>query len=210
MRWVRTAATTITSTAAAGAVLWMATTWLIAPRLDEWAKNLIEETTTHLRGATSANAEQIEQLEDVVVALNNSVDLLSKRVTASLAPSWRFSRPDTHISDGYIGGRVLITAGGYKLRECGIPRVDLYFVNGNGTYHRFVDNSLLSDTNRGVAFNVDPGRVQTVRYTARIPANDDVKPGRAQGYISVTYPDGCPEVEEVVAGPLQFRITAAP
>lgn len=206
MRWVRA----LSSLAALLAMLWAGGVWLVAPRLDLWAKTIINETTTGLKQSSAANAAQIRQLEDVVTSLNNSVELLSERVTASIAPSWRFSRPDTHISDGYIGGRVVITAAGYKLRECGVPRVDLYFVNGSGTYHRFEDNSLLSISNRGIAFPVDPNRIQTVRYTARIPDQDDVRPGRAQGFISVTYPDGCPEVDEEIAGPLQFRITDAP
>jgi hypothetical protein len=211
MRWVRTAATTITAFAAAVAVIWSGAIFVFGPRVTEWAEAMIEDATTDVRAEVDRTAREIDRLESVVTQFEGqfeeSLSRIEEVVAGSSAPSWRFSLPDTSISDGEIGGVVTIRAGGYKLRECGVPRVDLYFVNGAGVFHRFANASLLSANNRGVAFPVDPDRVQRVSYIATIPSNDNVTPGRAQGYISVTYPDNCPAVEEVIAGPLQFRIT---
>lgn len=207
MRWLRTAATTVSSLAAAVLVIWTAIAWLATPRIVEYTQEVIESATLDLRREVQETSSQLSRMDTVVERLEENITRLSEAVAQNTAPSWRFSPPDTFISDGRIGGTVQITAGGFKLRECGIPRVDLYFVNGGGVYHRFIDASVLTAGNRGIAFPVDPDRVQTVRYTATIPEDDNVTPGRANGFISVTYPDGCPSVEEVVAGPLQFRIT---
>jgi hypothetical protein len=211
MRWVRTAATTITAFAAAVAVIWSGTVYVFGPRVTTWAEGMIDEATSDVRAGVERTMQEIDRLESVVTQFEtqfaDSVSRIEGVVAGSTAPSWRFSLPDTSISDGAIGGTVRVTAGGFKLRECGIPRVDLYFVNGSGIFHRFETVSLLSEDNRGVAFPVDPDRLQQVSYTARIPDDDGVTPGRARGFIAVTYPDNCPNVQEVVAGPLQFRIT---
>lgn len=209
MRWLRTAATTITAMAAAVAVLWSATVYVFGPRVTVWAEEMITAATSDLRSENERTMRQIDRLDSVVTTLEGSMQQLAETVAGSTAPSWRFSMPDTSISDGEIGGLVTVRAGGFKLRECGIPRVDLYFANGGGAFHRFERVSLLSEDNRGVAFPVMPDRVQRVSYVATIPEDDGVTPGRAQGFIAVTYPDACPNVPEVVAGPLQFRINGA-
>lgn len=206
MRWVRTAATTVTAVAGALVVVWATVVWTVGPRVNAWANDLIDDATKDLQIETSKSAAHLDRLDKVVERLEKNVTALGEAVAQNVAPSWRFSLPDTSISDGRIGGKVTITAGGYKLRECGIPRVDLYFINGGGAYHRFVKSSLLSETNRGVALPMDPDRLQIISYTAEIPADDGVSPGRGHGYISVTYPDNCPGVREETAGPLQFRI----
>ena len=205
-RSLKVAATTITATAAAASVMWAGFVWLVEPRLTEWLHGVIAETTAELVQDSERTAAHLDRMDAVVEKLEDNVVALAASIQRSAAPSWRFDLPETSISDGSIGGVVRINAAGYKLRECGIPRVDLYFINGGGIYHRFEAASLLTADSRGVAFPVAPDRVQSVTYTARIPADDNVSPGRAQGFIAVTYPDNCPEVEEVVAGPLQFRI----
>lgn len=210
VRWVRTAATTIIAAAGALGIIWGATVWVLGPRVNAWAVELIEKATADLRTEGVRTNAQIDRLDDVVARLEDNVAALAVTMQGSTAPSWRFSLPDTSISDGNIGGSVTIRASGWKLRECGVPRVDLYFVNGGGIYHRFSGTSLLSQDGRGVPFPVDPNRIQTISYTAGIPVNDNVTPGRAQGFISISYPDGCPLVQEAVAGPLQFRIGAQP
>jgi hypothetical protein len=202
MRWLRTAATTITAVAAAGTVIWGAVLYLVSPRIVEWGEQLVLDTTETLRNDLEANAAHLERLDDVVVRMEEILE----GSTYNPAPSWRFDPVDTTISDGYIGGDVTITASGYKLRDCGVPTVDLYFINGGGIYHRFAGASLLSPDGRGVALPVAPERLQRVTYTATIPSDDEVSAGRARGYISIVYPDGCPAVAPAVAGPLQFRI----
>lgn len=206
MRWIRTAATTIVAMAAAVGVLWGGISWLLGPRVVEWSENLVVEATEGLRMELRRNADQIDRLDLVVGRLEQTTSELAEASLMNTSPSWRFDPVETQISDGRIGGEVVIEAAGYKLRDCGAPVVDLYFINGGGVYHRFADTSLLSSNGRGVAFPVDPDRLQSIRYTAEIPADEQVSPGRAQGFISVTYPDACPAVPAEVAGPLQFRI----
>jgi len=207
MRWIRTAATTITAIAAAAVVLWSAITWTIGPRMTEWAESLVMTATLEQRREIEQVAGHLDRLDGVVEALEQTTSRLAEASLINPAPSWRFDPVETLISDGEIGGEVTISAAGYKLRDCGVPQVDLYFVNGSGVYHRFTDSSLLTPDGRGVAAPVNPDRLYRINYTATIPVDDNVSPGRARGYISVTYPDACPAVQPAVAGPLQFRIT---
>jgi len=206
MRWVRTAATTVVAASAALGVLWAATVWTVGPRVNIWATGLISEATSDLEQEVRRNGAHLDRLDQVTLRLEEVVTSLADLQEQDTTPSWRWSTPDTSISDGAVGGRVEITAAGYKLRDCGVPTVDLYFVNGSGSYHRFEDASILTTDNRGIALLPDPTRLQILTYTARIPADDDVSPGRGLGFISVTYVD-CPLIDAAVAGPLQFRIT---
>jgi hypothetical protein len=207
MRWIRTAATTITAVGAAAAMLYGAFLWVVEPRAIEWTTAIAKEASEDVRTSLNSTLGQVDRLDTLIQELEDTVARLDEASTQARAPSWRFSRPDTSISDGVIGGFVTIQSGGNKLRDCGVPTVDLYFINGEGIYHRFTDATVLTEDGRGVAFPVDPGRVQVISYRARIPADDGVQPGRAVGFISITYPDACPQVEPAVAGPLQFRIT---
>lgn len=209
MRWLRTAATTVTSVAAAVVVGYAVVEYTFGPRITGWAEAMIDAATEEIRQEVDQTSEQTERLERVVTRLEESLLTVGTAFEEARSPSWRFDAQGTTITDGRVGGSVVITAAGYKLRECGTPRVDLYFINGGGIYHRFQGSSLLSPDGRGVAFPVSPDRVQSVRYVATIPADDGVTPGRASGYIAVSYPDGCPQVPEVVAGPLQFRISGS-
>lgn len=206
MRWIRTAATTISSLTAALVIIWGALIWTIGPRFEQWAQELVDGATEDMAADLASNRNHLDRLDAVVVRLEETVAALSQTIATDISDSWRFSPPDTSISDGEIGGEIVVTAAGWKLRDCGVPVVDLYFVNGNGIYHRFENASVLTADGRGIAFPVDPSRLQHITYTARIPADDNVKPGRAQGWISVTYPDKCPAVPPSVAGPMQFRI----
>lgn len=202
MRWIRTAATTITSIATAGAVLFSASIWLVGPRFVEWTESLVREVTMDLRS-------DFEALDDVVERLEITTAQLAETSILNPSPSWRFDPVETTVTDGFIGGIVTIRASGYKVRDCGVPTVDLYFVNGDGVFHRFEDVSLLSSDGRGVALPVQPNRLQSLSYVARIPSSEGVQPGRAQAYMSVYYPDACPAVPTAIAGPLQFRIMEA-
>ena len=206
MRWIRTAATTVTALLTAIAILWAGAWWTMAPRVNEWAVTLIDTATDDLRIDVNQTAARMAKIDGALDKLSVRMADISAAVARDLTQPWRFSRPDTTISDGPIGGLVRFEVGGFKMRECGVPRVDLYFVNGGGIYHRFTEASILTEDNRGIVLDPDPGRLQKLVFTARIPADDGVRPGRALGFISVTYPDMCPFVPEVVATNLQFRI----
>lgn len=206
MRWIRTAATTIVSTAAAGSILWGVLTWLVAPRVDEWAHDLVDKATLDLQQQTGANASNIDKLDKAVDKMGEAISVLSDQLASGQEPAWVFIHGATSVGDGKIGSPVSIVAVGRKLRECGVPRVDLYFIDAAGNFHRFSRPSVLSPDGRGIVLPVRPDENQTVSYTAIIPDDEHVTPGRAQAFISLTYPDGCPNVREAVAGPLQFRI----
>lgn len=219
VKWFRTAVTTFISLTTALGIIWAAVVWAVSPRVDAWGREVVATGTAEIRTEfATAQADlrrgleetqgHVERLGQVVAALEVTVGVVSDNIAIDASPSWRFSVPDTRISDGRIGGEVRIEVGGYKMRDCGVPVVDLYFVNGGGVYHRFEHASLLSDDNRGIALPVDPARLAFVNYTAIIPENDGVHPGRGQGFISITYPDRCPAIPAAVSGPLQFRILA--
>lgn len=204
--WIKSAATALSSFVAAIAVAWTAFMWLVEPRVVEWAELLVADMTQETMEETRRTREQLERLDHVVDRLESGVEALAVAVEGSSAPAWRFAPSDTSISDGMVGGFVTIRASGYKLRECGIPRVDLFFIDAAQISHRFTEASLLSPDGRGIALPVDPDRMQSVSYSARIPMGDRVRPGRAVGFVAASYPDGCPMVPETISGPLAFRI----
>lgn len=206
MRWLRTAATTLTSITAALLVIWGGALWLVEPRLHEWANDLVQKSTEDVRQRLSTTDNAVSRIESAIQALERSVLSIQQVSAESSSPAWRFDTVETSISDGAVGDLVQIRSAGFKLRECGVPVIDVYFVNGGGVFHRFTDPSILSDIGRGVSLPTDPSRLQIITYTARIPNQDGVSPGRGLGYISITYPDSCPNVAPSVAGPLQFRI----
>ncbi len=206
MRWLRTAATTVISVGGALAILWGAVVFVFGPRINDWAVDMIRETTVELRREVEETSRNVADLGDIVGDLTSVVATMREDQAAQEAPAWRWSRPDTSIGDGIVGGVIEIQAAGYKLRECGAPVVDLYFVNGNDLFHRFEDVSITGPDGRGVVLPVAPDRVQHVNFTARIPADEGVMMGRAQGYITVSYPDMCPNARAETIGPMQFRI----
>lgn len=215
IKWIRTITGTVTGVLAAGAGLWALAVYVFEPHAVSWTAAVVESVTVKLSGDIEENSallaersDQLARLEVVVGSLAASLEDIASVQVQQMEPSWQFSRPDTSISDGQIGDDVIIRAGGFKLRECGVPLVDIYFRDSQGAYHRFTDNSLLTDTGRGVPFPVNPNMVQTVAYTAEIPS-DQVAAGRAAGFISVTYPQNCPQLLPVVIGDLQFMVLPA-
>lgn len=210
MRWLRTAATTIIALSGALGIVWGAMVYLLAPRLDQYATGLVVTATADLADEQKQIGSQVDRLEGVVTEVVVTVNELARGRREAQAPAWRFHALETSIEDGFVGSVTIIKAAGFKLRECGVPVVDLYFVDAAGVYHRFETPSLLSVSNRGIALPVDPDRMQRLSYTAHIPASPDITPGRAQGFISLTYSDKCPQAETAVVGPLQFRIFEAP
>jgi hypothetical protein len=206
VRWVRTAATTITAVAAAVGVIWGAMVYVFEPRAVDWTTRLVEGVVGDIRRNSEAASNSISKIDAAVERLAVVVEELSDAAVIDVSTAWRFSVPDTTISDGRIGDFVTIRTVGWKVRECGVPRFDIYFINGEGIYHRFNMVSALDPLNRGIPLRVDTQRPQEVSFRARIPANEGVHPGRANGFVSISYPEKCPRVDPVTVGPLQFRI----
>lgn len=144
-------------------------------------------------------AEEIETLREQLVVIN-------KERAGSTEPVLLFAQVGSSISDGKIGGIVEFLWIFYKLRDCGVPILDLLFINGNGLTHRFQNVSITDAGGRGVRYDPDPNRARTIKYTAQIPADAGVKPGRALGWVSLTYPD-CPHAPAVTSPRVAFDIT---
>jgi hypothetical protein len=213
IKWVRTALATFTAAGAALIMAYQGAQWFLG-QAETWAESLVEETTEDWRQQTESTSDAVSNLHGLVgdlsltvESLSDSVNRIAETQTAQSAPAWRWEPPAVQISDGEIGGFVAVQAAGYKLRECGAPALDLYFINGGNLFHRFADVSIINDNGRAITLPTDPDRVQVVNFTARIPGDDGVQPGRAQAYMTVTYPDLCPNVRAETFGPIQFRIT---
>lgn len=212
IRWVRTALATFTAAGAAIAVSYQGAVW-VSDAAQRWAVELVQDTTSDLAVQVNQTQRSVDALQDLVRDVSGSVNTLSSTVEAvseaqaqTASPPWRWSRADTSISDGLIGGSVEVQASGFKLRECAAPVIDMYFINGESRVHRFADISIINSLGRGIALPVSLTRQQTVRYTAVIPADENIQPGRAQAFITVSYPDLCPQAAAETIGPLQFRI----
>lgn len=101
----------------------------------------------------------------------------------------RFTPRGHSISDGSPGFTVSMQWYFVKLRDCGSPRVDVWFRNGGGRIHRFDRASILDDGGRGVNAPTAPSITQSIEYTARIPDRDGFEPGRGMGRVIVEYPN---------------------
>lgn len=181
--------------------------WALAtPQIETIAEALIETKIGSFTESIEKNSGQLEQLSQSVGTLQESIEMLSSTALLDQSPAWRWSRPDTYFSDAAVGEELIITASGYKLRDCGVPIIDLYFEDSSRRYHRLKANTFLSSGNRGIALPVYPTVVQTISYPAMIPSDDEVALGRADGYIAITYPDRCPHLEAATVGPIPFTI----
>lgn len=201
MAWnyVKLAAQAVTSVGAAGAVLIGAGSYLVGPRFTQWAEGLVEQTTAEL-------SAEVDELQSVVDSLASTVDDVRRDQDAMSAPAWQWDPVETIISDGDIGGEVLVRAAGRKLRDCGSPLVDIYFVNGEQRFHRFQNVSILDTDGRGPALPASPEEVITINFTAEIPRREGIFSGRASGFITFSYPDLCPNARAETVGPLAFWI----
>jgi len=117
MRWIRTAATTITAIAAAAVVLWSAITWTIGPRITEWAESLVMTATLEQRRDIEQVAGHLDRLDGVVEALEQTTSRLAEASLINPAPSWRFDPVETLISDGEIGGERIAFTGSTTRRR---------------------------------------------------------------------------------------------
>lgn len=209
VRWIRTAATTIVSVAAAAGVLWAAATYAIEPRAVDWTRRVVESVVQDMRVDGAESRQAVRALTETVDRLRTSVEQLAASPALDQAPSWRFDAVENSITDGMVGGMVEVSVSGFRSRDCGVPMIDVWFVDMSGRYHRFVDVSILDGRGRGVALPVDPARRQELRFSARIPRGEGVALGRAQGYVAVSHPEKCPLLSVVQTSALVFRISAA-
>jgi hypothetical protein len=122
------------------------------------------------------------------------------------SPAIRFTPTGHSISDGYIGETVTIEYRFVKLRDCGRPTPDDFFVDAGGTLFRFEDVSIVDEAGRGVAVEPSPNDPQNLRYTATIPAGAGVEAGRASGWVVIRNYEHCPGVAAVASPAVPFEI----
>ena len=171
----------------------------------EAADRLQQEQTT----MQSQQQAILGTLADIVAdqtTLLSRVERLESKRKADGRPAIRFDRRGHEITDVAIGGVATFTWRFYKLRECGRPTVDLAFRNGGGKIHRFENLSVLDKNGRGLIYETAPNRAQEISYTASVPTDEGVTAGRSYGWVTVGYPDGCPEVLPVTSPEVSFEI----
>lgn len=153
--------------------------------------------------ARSAEMTKFELTRDGI--LDRLIALESNK--ADKTPSIRFLSSGNSITDGRIGGLVTITYSFLKLRDCGRPSPDDFFMDSNGSVFRFEEVSILDEDGKGVPSEPDPLEPQALKYTARIPADRGVVPGVAQGWVIIRAYEDCPWLSPVESPKVVFNIT---
>ena len=171
----------------------------------EAADRLQQEQST-LQAQQQDILQRMTNIVEGQTTLLTRVEQLETKRNDDARPAIRFDRRGHSISDTAIGGVAVFVWRFYKLRDCGRPTVDLAFRNGEGRIHRFDSLSVLDPAGRGITFETAPNRVQEISYTARVPANEGVHTGRAHGWVTISYPDGCPRVDAVTSPEVSFQI----
>lgn len=190
-----------------GLTVIISTMWALAtPQIEAIAQGVVKVEMSGVSENLEANSAELRNLKSSINDLQKSIEQLQETAIIDQTPSWRWSRPDTSFTDGSAGGDLTVTASGYKLRECGVPVVDLYFEDNGRNWHRLKAGSFITEGSRGIALPIVPDVLQTLSYPATIP--EDTAPGRAEGYIALTYPDRCPHLEPAIVGPIPFMIRA--
>ena len=151
----------------------------------------------------------VDRLERQIETLTIRLDRFEQGHVGTREAPLRFAASGHEITDGAIGGTVKLTWKVLKLHDCGAPRIDAFFQNGVDTVHRFRDISILSADGLGINLRVEPSLVQSISYTARIPAGDSVTPGPGFGWVDLEYPD-CPFAPHVTSPHVTFQILEPP
>jgi predicted DNA-binding protein (UPF0251 family) len=219
-KWASATASILTLAAmlyAAGAQIWQMQAD-VQYLVDEMRRQQLQETKR------KEQAEQMQikqqqmqnQLQEMLNTISSMLKVQADNVTRieafevakerDLSPAIKFTARGHSIQDGPAGGTVEITWQYLKLRDCGAPRIDLWLRNGGGRLHRFQNVSVIDGQGRGIASQADRFMSQTISYTARIPGDEGVQPGRAAGWVVVQYPDDCPDVEPVTSPEVTFAI----
>lgn len=231
VKWFRTfvmsMAAIITSTGVIAGAGW----WFVQPRADAHITTIAESIyeqdrnrVTEINRSVSAlsavvdqqanlitqQTETINSISSVVDNIAQEIDEIDRRRQASLTPPWRFDRNGTEVSDVSIGKPLTINVRGEKTRNCGVPIVDIFIKDSNGTSYRLVDLSITDSSGRGILLPSRPGELQEISYTAMLPVTPTQPAvGRAQAWIALSYVDTCPASFVAPFGPLQFRIYEA-
>jgi len=134
---------------------------------------------------------EISALTNSVSELTTLVKSVAKDQKAEADPAIRFFTEGSYITNGQPGGTVRFTVRFIKLRDCGRPEIVAWFRNGDGITHSFEDISIVDSHGRGFAHPSDIDEVLLRHFTARVPSNEDVHSGRAEGWIEVGPYSGC-------------------
>jgi hypothetical protein len=194
-----------------GTALW----WGVSPRVEaelrRWVAVQIGVDADVIAGILDTQAN----LSDTLVGLTATVRDLSDEVSEMRQKSRErltapiiFEQRGHRVSDGRIGGLVVQTYHFRKVADCGRPRSRAYFTNGGGVTHLFEDKSNNDDRGLSAAALVQDG-VQSVTFSARIPAGDGVRVGTGYAFVILDWPEVCPDVPPLRSPEVSFRILPA-
>ena len=172
---------------------------------DRRARELDARAQRDMRETLASIAETQKQMAETLSGAVDRLAELEEKRSVDTSAVMRFARTGHRIEDGAPGDSVEVTWSVIKLRDgCGRPLVELFFRNGGGRLHRFRNVSALDDEGRGIGLPAGAG-IQTITYTAQIPADDGVEPGRGFGWNRVSYPN-CPGVGYETSPEVVFQI----
>lgn len=195
----------ITSTAVVGT----AVIWFTLPRITEWMATVATQAVDQYVSQTEDNATTLADVTRQVSVLVDRVDRLQADPSAIRSPVLEFEDFGNTVTNGEAGERVSITWRFRKLHQCGAPLVNVFFRNGGDVTHRFENVSIVNDNGEGVDSPVNPAIVQTLTYSAVIPDDQEVEPGRAYAWVTLRYA-ACPLAPPSISPEVPFRILPPP
>ena len=195
----------ITSTAVVGSAI----LWFTLPRITEWLETVSTTAVEQYVVQSETNSVALAQLTTQMAEVVTQLQRIQADPTRIREPALRFEPFGHTVTDARAGDRVNITWRFTKIHECGAPLVNVFFRNGGDVTHRFEGVSIVNEDGEGVDYPVDPERVQTLTYSAVIPDDQDVHPGRARAWVTLRYP-ACPWAPPSISPEVPFQILPPP
>lgn len=195
----------ITSTAVVGSAI----IWFTLPRITEWVADVATSAVDQYVMQAETNAATLEGVTAQLRVLVDRIDELQRDPRNINEPALEFEDWGYEVSDARAGDRVSITWRFRKLHQCGAPIVNVFFRNGGDVTHRFENVSIVNDDGEGVDYPVDPDTIQTLTYSAVIPDDQDVEPGRAYAWVTLRYAQ-CPWAPPSISPEVPFNILRPP
>lgn len=130
---------------------------------------------------------------------------LEQESAVDKSPALRFMPQGNSITDGRRGDVVTVTVAFVKMRDCGRPSPDHFFMDSASTLFRFQDVSIVDEFGRGPG--VPPSETpQTLKFTARIPKDAAIQLGGATGWVVLRDYERCPHNDAIHSPSMGFDI----
>lgn len=199
--FLKTLAAVVTSTAVVGSAL----LWFMMPRVNAWVESITKTALSSVAVQSQTNTETLATITLQVAQIVTQIEELKKDPAQVREPALTFEPLGHRITNAKVGHRVIITWYFIKYHDCGAPQVAVFFRNGDDITHRFERLSIIDTDGAGVNMTAQPDRVQSITYSAVIPDDQDVRPGRARGWVTLRYP-ACPWSPPSVSPEVVFQI----